>query len=46
VAAAYPELVFTRTRAVSNWDGWVAGRVAADQALLGSEQQLLPGVAV
>jgi hypothetical protein len=46
VAAAYPELVFTRTRAVSNWDGWVAGRVAADQALLGPEQQLLPGVAV
>jgi hypothetical protein len=31
---------------LSNWEGWVAGRLAADQAHLGPEQQLSPGIAV
>lgn len=42
--AAFPNLVSVRAR-VSNYDGWVAGRVAADRAHLGPDQEL-PGVAV
>jgi hypothetical protein len=41
----FPDLVATSTR-ISNLAGWTAGRVAADLAHLGPEQQLLPGVAV
>jgi hypothetical protein len=45
VAAAFPHLTSARVSA-SNRDGWIAGRVAADRAHLGPEQQLPPGVAV
>ncbi len=41
--AMFPDLVPIGGR-VSNWDGWVAGRIAADRAHLGAEEQLLPGV--
>jgi len=44
-AAAFPHLVSKETR-INNWDGWVAGRVAADQAHLAPEHQMLPGIAV
>jgi len=44
-AAVFPDLVSKASR-VSNWEGWVAGRVAADQAHLGPEHQMLPGIAV
>jgi len=43
--AMFPALVKTDLRA-SNWAGWVAGRVAADLAHLGPEQQVLSGIAV
>jgi hypothetical protein len=45
VTAAFPRLRAMNTP-VSNWNGWVAGRVAADLAHLGPEHQPLPGVAV
>jgi hypothetical protein len=41
----FPDLVATSAR-ISNLAGWAAGRVAADLAHLGPDQQLLPGVAV
>jgi Protein of unknown function (DUF2786) len=41
----FPKLVSVSQR-VSNYDGWVAGRVAADRAHLGPDQQLPPAVAV
>jgi hypothetical protein len=44
-AATFPDLVSKSSR-ITNWDGWVAGRVAADQAQLGPEHQMLPGMAV
>jgi hypothetical protein len=43
--AMFPDLVATSVR-ISNLAGWAAGRVAADLAHLGPDQQLLPGVAV
>ena len=45
VAAVFPTLRSSPSRA-SNWEGWVAGRVAADQAHLGPERTLLDGLAV
>jgi len=44
-AATFPGLVNLNAR-VTNSAGWAAGRVAADLAHLGPEQQLLPGMAV
>ena len=44
VAAVFPRLRSTQSRA-SNYEGWVAGRVAADQAHLGPERTLLDEVA-
>lgn len=37
--ALFPHLT-TRAAAVTNAEGWAAGRLAADQALLGADQQL------
>lgn len=45
VAQAFPRLV-SQHLSVTNYEGWVAGQVAADMALLGPEQQVLPGVSV
>jgi len=44
-ATVFPHLVSKGAR-VTNYDGWVAGRLAADQAHLGPEHQVLPGIAV
>lgn len=45
LADAFPQLV-SRNLSVTNYAGWVAGRVAADMAVLGPEQELLPAVKV
>ena len=42
VATAFPHTASHRL-AVTNYEGWVAGRVAADLAVLGPEQELPPG---
>ncbi|MDP9074500.1 MAG: DUF2786 domain-containing protein [Actinomycetota bacterium] len=42
VTEKFPHVVF-RAHSVSNYAGWVAGRVAADQARLGPEQALASG---
>jgi hypothetical protein len=43
--AMFPGLVASSAQ-ISNLAGWAAGRVAADLAHLGPDQQLLPGIAV
>lgn len=45
VARTFPHLVKQRL-AATNYEGWVAGQIAADMAVLGPEQHLLPGVTV
>lgn len=45
VNQAFPHLVKRDVR-ISNWDGWVAGRLAADRAHLGAERDLLSKPAV
>jgi Protein of unknown function (DUF2786) len=42
--ALFPKLRPVGGRA-SNWEGWVAGRIAADNANLGADQQLTSGAA-
>jgi hypothetical protein len=44
-ATVFPDLTRKGVR-ISNYDGWVAGRIAADQAHLGPEHQALPDIAV
>ena len=41
---AFPHLT-AYSPSATNYEGWVAGRVAADLAVLGPEQQLAPGAA-
>jgi hypothetical protein len=45
LTAAFPDLVPNGV-SVTNYEGWLAGRVAADLASLGPEQALPPGVAI
>ncbi|MGH9125067.1 MAG: DUF2786 domain-containing protein [Acidimicrobiales bacterium] len=45
VTAAFPETV-TKTSRATNYEGWIGGRVAADQAQLGPDRHRLEGVAI
>lgn len=43
VAEAFPEMTYSSMRGATNWQGWDAGRAAADAATLGAGERLEAG---